>query len=255
MTAEFLVLDRVDVRFGGIVALDQVSFSLAAGAMLGLIGPNGAGKTTLLRVITGVIKPGPESRVSLDGTDITAEPTHRRIRRGLALTHQIVRPFASLSVRDNVALAAGHTRLANLAAAATMARGDELRRADEILVRLGIAAFADSAPRSVPLGVLKRLELARALALDARLLLLDEPLAGLNQAEARRLADTIAELNRAGQAMILIEHNLAEVTRICPRLVVLDNGRKIADGATMEVMRDRGVIAAYLGEEHVDAAD
>jgi len=243
-----LQIEGVSVRFGGVAALEDVSFALADGELLGLIGPNGAGKTTMLRAITGVVSPQ-AGRIRLAGQDLTGLPPHRRIRLGLGLSQQLVRPFRSLSVVDNVALAAGHASTRGpWSALCRLDRRAERARAIELLRLVGIADAADAAPGQLPLGHLKRLELARALALGPRLLLLDEPLAGLNHVEAARLADTIAALNRQGQAVILIEHNLGEVLRICARLVVLDNGRKIGDGAPHAVMADPAVRAAYLGE-------
>lgn len=248
MTALLEVSD-VTVRFGGLMALDGLSFTLAEGGLVGLIGPNGAGKTTALKAITGSIKPE-RGTVRLAGRDITGLPVHARARLGLALSHQIVRPFRNLSVLDNVALAAGLARTADPWRALTMtARGSERARAREILALLGIEAYAESEPGGLPLGVLKRLEVARALALNARLLLLDEPLAGLNSIEAAALADLLATLNHDGVSLLLIEHNLGEVLRICSRLLVLDNGGKIADGPAAIVMNDQRVRTAYLGTD------
>ncbi len=243
-----LELDRVGVRFGGVHALRDVGFAVRPGELLGLIGPNGAGKTTALRVITGVLRPA-SGRVTLAGEEVTRLPVHARIRRGLALSQQIVRPFASMTLAENVMLAAGAARTRQpLRALCQRDRGAERARAHELLARVGLAEAADLRPAAVPLGFLKRLEVARALALEPRVLLLDEPLAGLNSAEARALADTIAGLRDAGLTVVLIEHNLGEVLRICSRLVVLDNGRRIADGAPDAVIADPAVRAAYLGE-------
>jgi branched-chain amino acid transport system ATP-binding protein len=249
-----LDIQNVTVRFGGVVALDNVSFAVNQGEFLCLIGPNGAGKTTLMRAITGVIKPQ-KAKVMLAGKDISNLPTHKRARLGLALTHQIVRPFRSMTVLDNVALTAGHRRIARIIASmATVGRSAERQRALKYLKLVGIDT---EGPRSVigqPLGVTKRLEVARALALEPKVLLLDEPLAGLNSIEAARLADTVAAINREGLTVVMIEHNLGEVLRVAQRLVVLDNGRKIADGPPKEVMRNPTVRAAYVGKEQPNAA-
>ena len=249
-----LKVDDVTVRFGGITAIDGVSFGVAKGELAGLIGPNGAGKTTMLRVITGVVRPRP-GRVLLDGTDITSTPPAFRARMGLGLSHQIVRPFRNMTIRENVMLSAGHAKTGvPFKAMFQVKREAESVRAERLLDRVGIAHLADQNPATQPLGVLKRLEVARALALEPKLLLLDEPLAGLNHAEAETLAGTILELNRGGITIILIEHNLAEVLRVCPRLVVMDNGRKIADGDARTVIEDPRVVAAYLGEGAAHAA-
>ena len=251
-----VILDvrNVNVRFGGVVALDNVSFSVDSGEFLCLIGPNGAGKTTMMRAVTGVIKPQ-SAQVLLAGKDISTLPTHKRARLGLALTHQIVRPFRSMTAMDNVALTAGHRRIARiLTAMVTMDRSAERKRARKYLRLVGIDEVAQKSVVGQPLGVAKRLEVARALALEPKVLLLDEPLAGLNSVEAARLSDTIADINREGLTVVMIEHNLGEVLRVGQRLVVLDNGRKIADGRPAEVMRNPTVRAAYVGKERQNAA-
>jgi branched-chain amino acid transport system ATP-binding protein len=249
-----LDIRNVGVRFGGVEALADVSFSVTSGEFMSLIGPNGAGKTTLLRSITGVIRLR-QGQVVFDGRDITAWPVHRRIRAGLAMTHQIVRPFYSMTVLDNVALAAGHDQIASVVRALVgLNRSRAREKALELLSLVGIADVARHPVRGLPLGVVKRLELARALALEPRLLLLDEPLAGLNSREAARLADMITGINRKGVTVMMIEHNLGEVLRVSQRLVVLDNGRKIADGNPDTVMADPVVRSAYVGKEKHDAA-
>jgi branched-chain amino acid transport system ATP-binding protein len=249
MSAPVLKVEDVVVRFGGVTALERVGFELADGELLGLIGPNGAGKTTLLRAVIGVVEPN-EGHVRLAGRDITRMSVDARARLGLALTHQIVKPFRSMSVVDNVVLAAGHAKTGSLwRALMTVGRRAEERRARELLDLVGIADMAGLMPGVLPLGALKRLEVARALAIDPKVLLLDEPLAGLNSVEAERLAETLVRLNAGGITMILIEHNLTKVAEVCARLVVLDNGRKIADGPTRETLADAAVVAAYIGKE------
>jgi branched-chain amino acid transport system ATP-binding protein len=170
------------------------------------------------------------------------------MRAGLGLTHQIVRPFRGLSVIENVMIAAGarHTR-SPWTALCRLSRVAERERAAALLARVGLRDAADLRPMALPLGGRKRLEVARALALEPRLLLLDEPMAGLNSAEAAALGDLIVELNRSGITIVLVEHNLGEVMRIARRLLVLDAGRAIADGAPVEVMRRPEVREAYVG--------
>ncbi|HUH86473.1 MAG TPA: ABC transporter ATP-binding protein [Pusillimonas sp.] len=248
-SASLLSVNGVTVQFGGLKAVDDVSFDVHQGELLGLIGPNGAGKTTLMRAITGVVSAN-TGTIRLGNQNLTNLPIHQRIRKGLALSQQLVRPFREISVLDNVALAAGarHTR-SPLTALLHTNIDPERDVGREMLARVGILEHADQMPGIQPLGVLKRLEVARALAQKPKLLLLDEPLAGLNSKEASTLADTIAQINRQGVTIILIEHNLSEVMRICQRLVVLDNGRHIASGAPRDVMQQAQVRAAYLGTE------
>jgi branched-chain amino acid transport system ATP-binding protein len=242
-----LSVSGVTVQFDGITAISNVSFEVNQGELLGLIGPNGAGKTTMLRVITGVVQQT-SGAVRLEGRPLDGLQTHLRIRRGLALSQQIVTPFRGMSVIDNVALAAGAGKTASpVKALFSLRRERELGKGRELLARLEIGQHAHESPEIQPMGILKRMELARALALSPRLLLLDEPLAGLNSKEARLLADTITEINRGGTTIILIEHNLGEVLRVCSRLVVLDNGEKIAEGEPSAVMNNAVVRAAYLG--------
>jgi branched-chain amino acid transport system ATP-binding protein len=244
----------VSVHFGGVRALQAVSFQVFENELLSLIGPNGAGKTTMLRAIIGAVS-SPNARIQLDGRELSPMPTHRRAQLGLALTHQIVRPFKSMTLLDNVALAAGHRRIRRvLRSMVSVNRDPERQRAAALLELVGIADHAGQTVAGQPLGVLKRLEVARALALEPRLLMLDEPLAGLNHVEAQRLADTLMQINARGLAVVMIEHNLGEVLRISHRLVVLDNGLKIADGLPDEVIRMNNVRAAYVGKEKHHAA-
>jgi len=252
--ATLLKVDHVTVRFGGLIAVDDVSFEVREGDLLGLIGPNGAGKTTMMSAIIGVVQPT-EGVVSLDGELLNGLPIHKRIQRGMSLSQQLVKPLRDISIAENVAMAAASDKTVSpLRALLNVSTERELAIAQIELLRVGISSVASQSPGIQPLGVLKRLELARALALKPRLLLLDEPLAGLNPQEARALATTIAEINQHGLTIVLIEHNLSEVMRICHRLVVLDNGKKIGDGRPRIVMTDPIVRAAYLGGDTVSAA-
>ncbi|MFQ5565310.1 MAG: ABC transporter ATP-binding protein [Paracoccaceae bacterium] len=244
-----LCIESVTMHFGGVVAVEDVSLEMDEGELLGFIGPNGAGKTTLMRIITGVLRPQ-VGRVLFRGEDVTRWPVQRRVRAGLALAQQIVRPLRSLSLTDNVALAGGTHRMASpLAALLHTARASERARARELLELVGIGEAAEAMPGEVPLGHLKRLEVARALALEPRLLLLDEPLAGLNQSEARAMAGLIASLAGGGRSVLLIEHNIREVARICPQIYVQDNGRRLLHGPAAEVMDSPELKRAYLGGE------
>jgi branched-chain amino acid transport system ATP-binding protein len=253
MTA-LLSVEGLSVRFGGVTAIHDLSFAVPEGALLGLIGPNGAGKTTAMRVITGVLRPD-AGKIRLAGRDLTGLPIHRRVRLGLGLSQQLVQPFWTMTVEANVMIAAGYRKTKGpLVALAALGGDTERARARELLELVGIGHIAEASPAEIPLGFLKRLEVARALALDPKVLLLDEPLAGLTSAEAAALADTVVALNASGLTVVIIEHNLSEVMRVCRHLVVLDNGRKIGDGPPDEVMADPTVRAAYLGEGASDAA-
>jgi len=244
-----LQFDGISVRFGGVTAVDNVSFHLSKGELLGLIGPNGAGKTTIMRAITGVVKPQ-EGTVTLDGQPLNGKPIFSRIRMGLGLSQQLVRPFKQMTVIENVAFAAGASKTEQpFFSLFKVNRTEEREKALSLLKLVGIEKVAEASPANLPLGFLKRLELARALALEPKLLLLDEPLAGLNHIEAEKLADVLLKLNQQGQSIILIEHNLKEVMRICGRLVVVDNGHKLHEGDPRKVMENPAVRDAYLGKE------
>lgn len=242
-----LQLDDIAIRFGGVQALAGVSLSVEAGDFVGLIGPNGAGKTTLIRIVAGLLRPD-RGRVLLNGLDVTHDRTAARVRRGLALTHQIVRPFRRMTVLENVVLGAGYHHTQNpLRALLHVDRRKESERAVQTLAEVGLAGTEQKLADSLPLGQLKRLELARALATDPKVILLDEPLAGLNQTEAAKQIETIATIQQCGVTVVLVEHNLEEVMRICRRLVVLNNGQIIGDGAPRAVMADPVVHDAYVG--------
>jgi branched-chain amino acid transport system ATP-binding protein len=242
-----LQLNDVAIRFGGVQAIGGVSLVVEPGDFVGLIGPNGAGKTTLIRIIAGLLRPD-SGRVWLSGTDVTRDPTAARVRRGLALTHQIVRPFREMTVLDNVVLAAGYRYTSNpFRAMLHTNRRHENERAGHILAQVGLAGTAKKLAGSLPLGQMKRLELARALAVDPHVVLLDEPLAGLNHTEASKQVETIAEVHARGVTVVLVEHNLEEVMRICRRLIVLNNGQVIGDGKPLAVMANPVVHNAYVG--------
>ena len=240
-------IDDLHISFGGVVAANGVSFTVEPGEFLALIGPNGAGKTTALRMVAGILKPD-RGRVFLDDHDVTGLPAHARVRRGLGFTHQIVRPFYSFTTIENVMLAAGHDQTASPWRALTrQSRSAARDKARQVLDRVGLGAQAELSPRALPLGQRKRLEVARAIALDPKLLLLDEPLAGLSSAEATVMADLIRTLPAQGITVVLVEHNLGEVLRVADRLVVLDAGKVMAEGLPQQVMARADVRQAYTG--------
>ncbi|HVY10977.1 MAG TPA: ABC transporter ATP-binding protein [Mycobacteriales bacterium] len=239
---ESAVLEVVDitVRFGGLVAVSDVDLVVPAGEVTGLIGPNGAGKTTLFNVVSGLQAPT-HGRVALDGTDITTWSAARRARAGIARTFQRLEVFGSLSVRDNVRTAAELKR--GFGGDGPSAQSV----ADEILERVGASAYAYAAADSVPTGVARLVEIARALALEPKVLLLDEPSSGLSPTETDAFGRLLRELAAAGTAVLLVEHDVDLVMHVCDRLHVLDFGRMIGSGTPAEVRANPLVQAAYLG--------
>ena len=247
MSKKLLEIENVTVRFGGVIAVNQVNFSLEKGELVGFIGPNGAGKTTLMKAITGMVEPE-EGNILLNGQLLNNKPTHERINLGLSLAQQIVSPLNSFNCLDNVALACGKSKTKNIFKSLFIKETtEENEKAKKLLEIVGLGDVINEYPDTLPLGFLKRLEVARALALDPLLLLLDEPLAGLNQKEANSLGDLIVKLNEKGQTILLIEHNLKEVIRICKKIYVQDNGRSLAYGDAQDVMKNDDVKKAYLG--------
>ena len=239
MTAPLLRIEGLTRRFGGLKAVDDVSVQLGAGEIVGLIGSNGAGKTTLVNLVTGHLRPS-AGRVWFGAQDVTGVAPHRLARIGLLRTFQVVQPFVGLTARDNVAAAA---LFAGSAGDMRTARA----KADLALERLGIAHVADNLPTRITLAERKRLELAKAVAAGPKLLFLDEVNAGLNSAEVDGVLEMIRSIAADGVTIVVIEHLMRVVRGLCRRLVVLHQGRLLADGPTEAVTTDPAVVAAYLG--------
>ena len=233
MTA--LAVEGVSVSFGGRHALQEVHLTAEAGTITGLIGPNGAGKTTLFNVVCGLQAPT-AGRVAVDGTDVTKLAPFKRARKGLARTFQRLELFGLLTVRENVRLAATVGR-----------RGNPDAVTDELLTRLGLTALADQRADRLPTGQARVVELARALATAPKVLLLDEPASGQDEAETARFGEVLAEVAAGGVAVVLVEHDVQLVMEVCSHIHVLDLGRLLASGAPAVVQQDEAVLAAYLG--------
>ena len=248
-----LRVDRLTVRFGGVTALDEVSFAVEPGQVCGLIGPNGAGKTTLFDCVSRLTRPW-AGRIEFDGRDLLALPAHRVAALGIARTFQHLGLIGSLTVRENVMLGGQQASRTGFGAAAlrlpVVGREERAvrRRADEVLDRVGLAHLAARPAAGLPYGTLKRIELARALGAAPRLLLLDEPASGLSHGEVDELAGVVAALRDDGElTVLLVEHHMGLVMRMSDKVVVLDFGRKIAEGAPSAVREDPVVVRAYLG--------
>jgi ABC-type branched-subunit amino acid transport system ATPase component len=237
MAEPLLRVARVSKRFGGLLAVDDVSLTIQSGRITALIGPNGAGKTTLFSIISGFLPPS-EGRVFHRGTDITGKPPHLLARRGIARTFQIVQPFAGLTVQENIAVGAHLAR---------RSRADALAAAAEVAGAIGLGDVLDRPAASLTVAGCKRLEIARALATGAELLLLDEVLAGLNPREVATVAPMLRALVERGITILMIEHVMQAVMSLAEHVFVLAEGRIVAEGPPRTVVRNARVIEAYLG--------
>jgi branched-chain amino acid transport system ATP-binding protein len=233
-----LSAQSIGKSFRGVAALSGASLEVAEGEILGIIGPNGAGKTTLFNVIAGVFRPS-TGRVVFRGRDITSLPPHRRLRLGIARTFQLIKPFVSMSVYENIVVGAtGRGRSARAARA----------RADEVVEQLGLGRLAPQSAGSVNGAEGKRLELARALATDPVVILLDEIFSGLSADESAELAAIVSALPGQGQTVLMIEHNIGAIRAVSQRVLALSAGQVVSEGAPTAVLTDPKVVTSYLGQ-------
>ena len=232
MAEPLLRVSKLTKVFGGLVAVKELSFDVSRGELLGLIGPNGSGKTTTFNCIAGFYYPT-SGKVFFDGKDVTRKPAYERTRMGIARTFQLVKPFLNMTVLENVMVGA---------VAMGMSLRDAEARAEEVIDFVGLSSVANRKAKELPLAMRKKVELARALAVDPKLLLLDEVLAGLNPTEMEEMLDVIREINRRSTTIIMVEHIMRAVMRVSRRIIVLHHGEKIAEGPPEEIAQSSRVI-------------
>jgi branched-chain amino acid transport system ATP-binding protein len=250
----FLEIDKLTMRFGGLIAVNEVSLNVEKGEIHGLIGPNGSGKSTIFNVVSGYYKPS-GGTISFEGQKINGLPAHKITAAGFARTFQNLRLFSSMTVLDNVLVGMGHHGKISLWGEIlnpVAVKSEEkvfTDKAMELLNLLAVADYADEIAVSLPYGTQRRVEIARALATDPKIILLDEPAAGLNDIETDDLGDTLLKIQDLGITIFLVEHHMKLVMRSCATISVLDYGKKISEGNRDQVREDPVVIEAYLGKD------
>ncbi len=247
---QILTAKDITKKFGGLEALSDVSFSINKGEIFGIVGPNGAGKTTLFNIISGVLKPT-KGKIFFDNQDITNFSASMHARLGIGRTFQVVKPFTNLTVIENVLAAYGIRFYYNIYRSFTQWKKEVFfKDARKILNTVGLSEFENRLANELPLGFQRRLEIARALAIDPKLILLDESFSGLSFSEIEGIKELVKDLNFRGITVLIIEHNIPVIVELCKRVLVLSYGKNIAYGSPQDIVNDKQVIEAYLGKKY-----
>lgn len=247
--SELMKIEGLKMYFGGLKAIDGLDLTVNEGETLGIIGPNGAGKTTLFNAICGVYRPT-EGKIVYQGKEVQGLPAHKMAKLGIARTFQISKPLVEMTILDNVVAAAGVQEYTGIRSYFHKSHTPQvIEKAERVLEETGLTEMRDKKASDVSLGYLRRLEIARALVTEPKLIMLDEPCAGLSNFAINEITDLVLQLKEKKQSIILIEHNLPLTMKVCDRIMVLNYGKKIAEGSPETVKNDKQVIEAYLGEE------